>query len=105
MALYTFKCCSRQTSLEDCYENGKLNVNNEQTNISHIFAIGDIVNGTPELTPVAIQAGNLLAKRLFNNSNILMDYILYQLLYLHQLNMVVVVIQKKKQKMFMVKMI
>ncbi|ETO25550.1 hypothetical protein RFI_11587 [Reticulomyxa filosa] len=55
-------------------ENGKFNVNNEQTNVEHIYAVGDIVNGTPELTPVAIQAGRLLANRLFGGSDVLMDY-------------------------------
>lgn len=30
--------------------------------------------GKPELTPVAIQAGKLLASRLFNNAKTLMDY-------------------------------
>lgn len=46
----------------------------EQTNISNIYAIGDILEGKPELTPVAIQAGNLLAKRLFSNSTTKTDY-------------------------------
>lgn len=32
------------------------------------------VQGRPELTPVAIKAGKLLAKRLFSNSIELMDY-------------------------------
>ena len=40
----------------------------EQTNIPNINAIGDIIEGKPELTPVAIQAGQLLAKRLNGNS-------------------------------------
>lgn len=34
----------------------------EQTNVPHIYAIGDILDGKLELTPVAIQAGRLLAK-------------------------------------------
>src|SRR5690606_8842983 len=55
--------------------NGNINVNNEQTNVPNIYAVGDIVNGTPELTPVAIQAGRLLALRLFKNSKVLMDYV------------------------------
>ena len=37
----------------------------EQTNIQNIFAIGDILDGKLQLTPVAIQAGKLLARRLF----------------------------------------
>lgn len=45
----------------------------EQTNVPHIYAIGDVVRGMLELTPLAIQAGRLLAARLFaketNNTN------------------------------------
>jgi thioredoxin reductase (NADPH) len=37
----------------------------EQTNVPHIYAIGDVVRGKHELTPLAIQAGRLLADRLF----------------------------------------
>lgn len=40
----------------------------EQTNVPHVYAIGDILDGKPELTPVAIQAGKLLARRLFGVS-------------------------------------
>ncbi|KAI8037772.1 hypothetical protein M5D96_009273 [Drosophila gunungcola] len=36
----------------------------EATSVPHIFAVGDIVYGRPELTPVAILAGRLLARRL-----------------------------------------
>lgn len=54
--------------------NGKIDCINEATNVPNIYAIGDIVNGRQELTPVAIQAGLLLAKRLFGNSNLQMDY-------------------------------
>ena len=48
----------------------------EQTNIDNIYAIGDVMdeksaNGRVlELTPVAIKAGQLLARRLFGNSDI-----------------------------------
>ena len=53
--------------------NGKLPVRHEQTNVEHIYAIGDIIDGDAleppsqltELTPVAIQAGRLLANRLY----------------------------------------
>ena len=31
----------------------------------HIYAIGDVLKGKEELTPLAIQAGKLLARRLF----------------------------------------
>lgn len=50
----------------------------EQTNISNIYAIGDILEGKPELTPVAIQAGNLLAKRLFSNSTLRVKNFLFR---------------------------
>lgn len=46
----------------------------EGTNVDHIFAIGDVLEGRPELTPVAIQAGQLLADRLYGGSNSHMDY-------------------------------
>jgi pyruvate/2-oxoglutarate dehydrogenase complex dihydrolipoamide dehydrogenase (E3) component len=45
---------------------GKIPVNElEQTNVPHIYAVGDVILGKPELTPVAIEAGRLLASRLF----------------------------------------
>jgi len=54
---------------------GKIIVNEaDQTTVDNIFAIGDIASGRLELTPSAIQAGKLLAKRLFSGSNVLMDY-------------------------------
>jgi len=37
----------------------------ERTNVSNVYAIGDIGEGRPELTPVAIEAGKLLSQRLF----------------------------------------
>ena len=46
----------------------------ERTNVPHIFAIGDVLEGRPELTPVAIKTGELLARRLFAGSKIKMDY-------------------------------
>merc|ERR1712039_473124 len=55
--------------------NGKiLHDDSEKTNVDHIYAIGDVIDGKPELTPVAIQAGKLLARRLFGGSNKIMDY-------------------------------
>jgi len=54
---------------------GKFDCVNEQTNVSHIYAVGDVVEGADELTPVAIQAGTLLAKRLYAGSKLQMDYI------------------------------
>jgi hypothetical protein len=55
LELLTFLCC--------CVRTGKILTNAaDQTNMSHIYAIGDVAEGRPELTPVAIQAGRLLAK-------------------------------------------
>lgn len=53
---------------------GKIDVVNEQTNVPHIYAIGDVLESRQELTPVAIQAGNLLARRLFKGDTLTMDY-------------------------------
>ena len=47
----------------------------EQTNVETIFAIGDVLDDKPELTPVAIQAGKLLARRLCGASDALTDYV------------------------------
>ncbi|CAD5113280.1 DgyrCDS2458 [Dimorphilus gyrociliatus] len=46
----------------------------ERTSIDNIYAIGDILKGGVELTPVAIKAGKLLAKRLFDEGTEHMDY-------------------------------
>jgi thioredoxin reductase (NADPH) len=54
--------------------NGKIPCVHEQTNVPHIYAIGDVVDGVPELTPAAIQAGILLARRMFSNSKVVMNY-------------------------------
>lgn len=55
--------------------NGKFKVtDDERTNVSHIYAIGDVQYGKLELTPTAIQAGMLLANRLYAGGNKLMDY-------------------------------
>ena len=46
--------------------NGKIKVTDvEETNVPHIYAIGDVIYGKLELTPVAIKAGKLLAHRFF----------------------------------------
>lgn len=56
--------------------NGKLKVNDvEETNVPNIYAIGDVIYGQLELTPVAIKAGKLLAYRLFGGKTDKMDYI------------------------------
>ncbi|XP_052030265.1 thioredoxin reductase 3 [Apodemus sylvaticus] len=73
--------CTRKIGLEKIgvkinEKNGKIPVNDvEQTNVPHVYAIGDILEGKPELTPVAIQAGKLLARRLFGLSLEKCDYV------------------------------
>lgn len=52
---------------------GRVWVENERTSTGNIYAIGDVIDA-PELTPVAIQAGRLLARRLYNSETTLMDY-------------------------------
>lgn len=72
--------CTRNLGLETVgvkinEKNGKIPVTDEeQTNVPYIYAIGDILEGKPELTPVAIQAGRLLAQRLFTGSTAKCDY-------------------------------
>merc|ERR1719164_328695 len=64
-------------------KNGKIPTVAEQTNVEHIYAIGDVIDGDAleppsaltELTPVAIQAGKLLADRLYGESTEQMDYL------------------------------
>jgi thioredoxin reductase (NADPH) len=57
-------------------KNGKFIVNDEeQTNVPHIYALGDVLYGQLELTPVAIKAGALLANRLFRGHTEKMDYV------------------------------
>lgn len=51
-------------------KNKKLVTQNEQTNVDYIYGIGDVLDGKPELTPVAILAGKLLARRLYGGSKI-----------------------------------
>jgi len=52
-----------------CESNGKFKANEfEQTNVKNIYAIGDVLWGKLELTPVAIKAGKLLSERLFAGS-------------------------------------
>lgn len=66
--------------------NKKILTNFEQSNVENIYAIGDVVdeftaNGNAlELTPVAIQAGNLLANRLFGNSDVKVCVFFYHFL-------------------------
>jgi len=46
----------------------------ERTSVDTIYAIGDVLDDKPELTPVAIQAGKLLARRLCGVSEARTDY-------------------------------
>ncbi len=56
--------------------NGKIKATDlEETNVPHIYAIGDVIYGKLELTPVAIKAGKLLAYRLFGSGTEKMDYV------------------------------
>ncbi|KAK9890644.1 hypothetical protein WA026_012004 [Henosepilachna vigintioctopunctata] len=55
-------------------ESEKIDAVNEQTNVPHIFAVGDVLLDKPELTPAAIHAGRLLSRRLFGGSQVQMDY-------------------------------
>lgn len=54
--------------------NGKIATVHEQTSCPNIYAIGDVMENCPELTPVAIQAGLSLSRRLFGGSKEAMDY-------------------------------
>uniref|UniRef100_A0A8C4ICR0 thioredoxin-disulfide reductase (NADPH) n=1 Tax=Dicentrarchus labrax TaxID=13489 RepID=A0A8C4ICR0_DICLA len=56
-------------------ETGKIVVGaDESTSVPNIYAFGDISEGRPELTPTAIKAGKLLARRLAGHSTELMNY-------------------------------
>ncbi|XP_068616737.1 thioredoxin reductase 2, tandem duplicate 2 [Brachionichthys hirsutus] len=46
----------------------------ESSSVPNIYALGDIGEGRPELTPTAIKAGKLLARRLSGRSTELMSY-------------------------------
>jgi len=43
--------------------------------VPNIYAVGDVLYGQLELTPVAIRAGKLLSERLFAGKTELMDYV------------------------------
>jgi len=44
------------------------------SNVSNIYAIGDVLEDRPELTPMAIQAGKLLGRRIAGSGTLLTDY-------------------------------
>jgi len=56
-------------------KNRKIVTTFEQSSCPNIYAVGDVMDGCPELTPVAIQAGVTLARRLFGGSKKSMDYV------------------------------
>merc|ERR1712176_1651145 len=55
-------------------KNSKIAAKFEQTSVPNIYVIGDVMDGCPELTPVAIHAGKMLSRRLFGRSTQPMDY-------------------------------
>jgi len=61
-------------NIEPAANNGKIPTKFEQTSCPNIYAIGDVMVGCPELTPVAISAGIHLSRRLFSESTEPMDY-------------------------------
>ncbi|XP_074054545.1 thioredoxin reductase 3 isoform X2 [Macrotis lagotis] len=73
--------CTRKIGLEKIgvkinEKTGKIPVNDEeQTNVPYVYAIGDVLEDKLELTPVAIQAGKLLARRLFGGQLEKCDYV------------------------------
>lgn len=56
-------------------KSGYIPVLSEQTNVPNIYAVGDILQGKPQLTPVAIEAGILLAQRLYKGTDTQCDYL------------------------------
>ncbi|KAM9293230.1 thioredoxin reductase 1, cytoplasmic isoform 4-T6 [Morus bassanus] len=73
--------CTRKIGLDKVgvkinEKTGKIPVNDEeQTNVPYIYAIGDILQDKLELTPVAIQAGRLLVRRLYAGATSKCDYV------------------------------
>lgn len=56
-------------------KNSKISAKLEQSSVPNIYVIGDVMDGCPELTPVAIHAGRMLSRRLFGGSpSSVMDY-------------------------------
>ncbi|KFQ58147.1 Thioredoxin reductase 1, cytoplasmic, partial [Pelecanus crispus] len=73
--------CTRKIGLDKVgvkinEKTGKIPVNDEeQTNVTYIYAVGDILQDKLELTPVAIQAGRLLVQRLYAGATRKCDYV------------------------------
>uniref|UniRef100_A0A3Q2DX38 thioredoxin-disulfide reductase (NADPH) n=1 Tax=Cyprinodon variegatus TaxID=28743 RepID=A0A3Q2DX38_CYPVA len=56
-------------------QTGKIVVGpDESTSLPNVYALGDISEGRPELTPTAVKAGKLLAHRLAGQNTDLMNY-------------------------------
>lgn len=49
--------------------------NEQSVSAPYVYAVGDVLDGGIELTPVAIQAGRLLMKRLFSKSTVLVSHL------------------------------
>jgi len=71
----TIKLRLESVNVDTNPKNRKIKTINEQSSCPNIYAIGDVMDGCPELTPVAIQAGKALARRLYGGSKEPMDYI------------------------------
>ncbi|KAG9508589.1 Thioredoxin reductase 1, cytoplasmic, partial [Fragariocoptes setiger] len=54
---------------------GKIPTKHEQTNVEHIYALGDVLEFRAELTPVAIDAALKLVRRLYGGQTKTFDYI------------------------------
>uniref|UniRef100_A0A915BFN7 thioredoxin-disulfide reductase (NADPH) n=1 Tax=Parascaris univalens TaxID=6257 RepID=A0A915BFN7_PARUN len=55
-------------------KSGKIVGRREQSTCPYIYGIGDVLDGCPELTPVAIQAGRVLMRRLITGNSELTEY-------------------------------
>jgi thioredoxin/glutathione reductase (selenoprotein) len=59
----------------DLAKNGKVIGRREQSqSLPYVYAIGDVLDGRPELTPVAIQAGRVLMRRIFTGNMEVTEY-------------------------------
>lgn len=70
---------TRQLNLEaagvnNITQTGHIKTARESTNVPHIYCIGDVQYNRPELTPVAILTGRLLAARLYGDGKEWMNY-------------------------------
>ncbi|GIX64078.1 thioredoxin reductase [Babesia caballi] len=50
-------------------ESGSIVAVDGKTNVENVYAVGDIVEGMPALAPVALKDGEMLARRIFGNSD------------------------------------